>query len=97
MDIESYEINQDTCAILNLDNEVSRIIENDQEYLLPKNSFEVMEDSCAYYGSSYEGRVQGTKMILGCNYKLPIIVSEINNIIFFQPMGQIMRTVHGYL
>ncbi len=87
MDIESYEINKDTCAILNLNNEVSKIIEKKQEYLVPKPSFEVMEDSCAYYGSSYNGRIKGTKMILGCNYKLPIIVEEANDIIFFPTSG----------
>ena len=87
MDIDTYEINKDTCAILNFNNEVSQIIETNQEYLLPKKTFEVMEDSCAYYGSSYEGRVKGTKMILGCNYKLPIIVEETNDIIFFPTSG----------
>ena len=87
MDIDSYEINKNTCAILNVDNEISKIIENEQEYLLPKRSFEVMEDSCAYYGSSYDGRLKGTKMMLGGNYKLPIIVEETNNIIFFPTNG----------
>ena len=65
MEVETYEINKDTCAILNINNEVSKIIENEQEYFLPKKSFEVMEDSCAYYGSSFDGRLKGTKMILG--------------------------------
>lgn len=87
MDIDSYEINKETCAVLNLNNEVSQIIESNQEYLLPKKTFEVMEDSCAYYGSSYDGRIKGTKMILGCNYKLPIIIEETNNIIFFPTTG----------
>ena len=86
--LDSYEINRDTCAIININNEVSKIIEKDDEYLLPKKSFEVMEDSCAYYGSSYEGRLNGTKMILGSNYKLPIIVEESNDIIFFPTSGR---------
>ena len=88
MNIDSYEINKDTCAILNINNEVSKIVEKKQEYLLPKKSFEVMEDSCSYYGSSYEGRVKGTKMMLGGNYKLPIIIEETNDIIFFPTNGQ---------
>lgn len=87
MNIESYEINKDTCAVLNINNEVSKIVENNQEYLLSKNSYEVMEDSCAYYGSSYDGRIKGTKMMLGCNYKLPIIIEETNEIIFFPTNG----------
>ncbi len=87
MNIDSYEINKDTCAVININNEVSKIIEKNDEYLLPKKSFEVMEDSCAYYGSSYEGRLKGTKMMLGCNYKLPIIIEESNDIIFFPTNG----------
>lgn len=33
MEIDSYEINKDTCAILNLNNEVTKVVENNQEYL----------------------------------------------------------------
>ena len=35
------------------------------------------------YGSTCEGRIKGTKMILGSNYKVPIIIEETNEIIFF--------------
>lgn len=87
MDVDSYEINRDTCAILNINNEVSKIIENNNEYFLAKKCFEVMEDSCAYYGSSFDGRLKGTKMMLGSNYKLPIIIEETNDIIFFPTCG----------
>ena len=87
MDLESYEINKDTCAVINVGSEASQIIEKKKEYLLPKKTFEVMEDSCAYYGSTFDGRLKGTKMILGANYKLPIIIEETNNIIFFPTTG----------
>ena len=85
--LESYEINKNTCAVINLADDVTKIVEKENEYLLPKQSFEVMEDSCAYYGSSYEGRLKGTKMILGSNYKLPVIIEEKNDIIFFPTTG----------
>ena len=87
MDIESYEINKDTCAVINLSEDASKIIENKNEYLLSKKSYEVMEDSCAYYGSTFDGRIKGTKMMLGSNYKLPIIIEETNDIIFFPTNG----------
>ena len=88
MDIDTYEINKDTCAVLNINNEVSKIIENHNEYFLSKNCYEVMEDSCAYYGSTFDGRIKGTKMMLGTNYKLPIIIEETNDIIFFPTNGK---------
>ena len=81
--MDSYEINKDTCAILSVSNKLSKVIENNDEYYVNKRSFEVMEDSCQYYGSSCEGRIKGTKRILGSNYKVPIIIEESNNIIFF--------------
>ena len=81
--MDSYEINKDTYAVMSIDDGVTKVIEKEDEYFINKNSYEVMEDSCAYYGSSCEGRVKGTKVILGSNYKVPIIVEETNEIIFF--------------
>ncbi len=81
--MDSYEINKDTCAIITINNEITKIIENEDDYFVNKSSYEVMEDSCAYYGSSCEGRIKGTKNILGSLYKVPIIVEESNDLIFF--------------
>lgn len=81
--MDSYEINKDTCAVVSVNESVTKVLENEDEYFINKSSYEVMEDSCAYYGSSCEGRVRGTKTILGSNYKVPIIIEESNDIIFF--------------
>lgn len=81
--MDSYEINKDTCAIVSVNDEITKVLENEDEYFINKSSFEVMEDSCEYYGSTCEGRIKGTKMILGSNYKVPIIIEETNEIIFF--------------
>lgn len=81
--MDSYEINKDTCAIITINDEITKVIENDDDYFVNKSSYEVMEDSCAYYGSSCEGRIKGTKNILGSLYKVPIIVEESNDLIFF--------------
>ena len=81
--MDSYEINKHTYAVMSINDGVSKVLEKDDEYFVNKNSYEVMEDSCSYYGSSCEGRIKGTKMILGSNYKVPIVVEETNEIIFF--------------
>lgn len=86
-DLDSYEINKSTCAVINLKEDISKVIEKNNEYLLPKRSLQVMEDSCSYYGSSYNGRLKGTKKILGSNYKLPIIIEESNDLVFFPTTG----------
>ena len=81
--MDSYEINKNTCAVVSINDEISKVVENEEEYLVNKNSYEVMEDSCKYYGSSCDGRIKATKNILGSAYKVPIIVEESNEIIFF--------------
>ena len=81
--MDSYEINKDTYAIMSINDGITKVLEKDDEYFINKSSYEVMEDSCSYYGSSCEGRIKGTKQILGSNYKVPIVVEESNEIIFF--------------
>lgn len=81
--MESYEINKDTCAVISINNDLTRVVEKNEEYIVNKTTYEVMEDSCQYYGSTYLGRIKGTKNLLGSAYKVPIIVEESNDLIFF--------------
>lgn len=78
-----YFINKGTCAIIPLGEEVSKVIELDNEFIVSRSVNDIINDSCKYYGSSYKGRFEGSKKILKMNYKLPIVVEEYNNIIFF--------------
>ena len=81
--MDSYEINKDTCAVIGVNDNITKVIEGKDEYFINKGCYEVMEDSCQYYGSSCDGRMKGSRMIMGSNYKVPIVVSESNEIIFF--------------
>ena len=79
----NYEINYDTQAILPININCSKIIENEEEYVINNSTLNVLEHSCEYFGSSYEGRKEGTKKLLGITHKSPIIVEESRKIIFF--------------
>ncbi|MDD6224053.1 MAG: competence protein ComK [bacterium] len=81
--MEKYEINKDTLAVIGLNDGKTKVIEYHLEKILDEPAYEVMEHSCGYFGSSYQGRVEGSRNILGCNYKVPIIVEESSEIIFF--------------
>ena len=81
--MEKYEINSNTLAIISISKNQSKIIENDNVYIINKNSNEIIDHSCRYFGSSYNGRHEGTKELIGINYKSPIIIEETKNIIFF--------------
>ena len=78
-----YEINSNTLAIIPYQKGKSKIIELNDEYIVNLTPYQVIENSCSYYGSSLNGRIKGSKNIIGSYYKLPVIVSERNNIVFF--------------
>lgn len=78
-----YEINEGTLAVIPLDSSKSKIYEDQKEYIIDNTPFEVIDYSCKYFGSSYEGRKDGTKSILHIEYKVPIVIESSNNLIFF--------------
>ena len=72
-----YEFNKGTLAILPNGKESSLIYEDDSRYIIDDNPLNIMEDSCKYFGSSYMGRHEGTKSLIGISHKSPIIIEEI--------------------
>lgn len=78
-----YEVNYGTLAIMPNNTDDSLVYEDEQRYLVEGTPFEIMEDSCRYFGSTYEGRKESAKAILGAEYKVPIIVEDTNNLIVF--------------
>lgn len=81
--LESYEINSHTVALLPIEGNYTKVIEEDSIYTVEKNTTEIINDSCKYFGSSFVGRKEGTKALMGISYKAPIIVEETKNLIFF--------------
>ena len=79
----NYEITYDTQLIIPLTDNKSKIIEYDNEYFVDYSTMSILEHSCEYFGSSYEGRKEGTKNLLGITHKAPIIIEESRKIIFF--------------
>ena len=78
-----YDISRGTLAIVPNSEENSLVYEDDSRYIVNETPFKIMEDSCKYFGSTYNGRKDSAKSILGAEYKVPIIVEENNNIIVF--------------
>ncbi len=79
----NYEINYDTQLVLPIDEFKSKVIEHDSEYIVNNSVQEILEHSCEYFGSSFEGRKDGTRKMLGITHKSPIIVEESRKMIFF--------------
>ena len=81
--ITKYEVNNGTLAVLPNDEDSSLVYEDDNRYIIHEKAYKIMDDSCKYFGSTYEGRKNGSKEILGAEYKVPIIVEDSNNLIVF--------------
>ena len=79
----NYEISTATLAIVPIDENTSKVYEEEEEYIINKSSNAIIKDNCEFYGSSYEGRCIGTKALTGIKTKYPIIIEESRNIIFF--------------
>lgn len=78
-----YEINDETVAIIPISSSKTKIIELTKEYVIPQPTFEILEENCEYYGSTYDGRIKAAQRILNFSYKLPLLIEESENIIFF--------------
>ena len=85
--MNSYEICEDTVAIIPLGTEKSKVVEVHQELIVEQTPFEIISASCRYFGSTYKGRNIGTKELIGVTHKTPIIVEESKEIIFFPTMS----------
>lgn len=81
--MDDYEINDDTLAIIPLDEYKSKIIEKNRTFIVNQTPIKIIDNSCQYFGSSYQGRFLGTKNLIGISHKAPIIIEESKEIIFF--------------
>ena len=87
MENDIYEINTKTCALISKNKNTTEIIETGRNFIINKPINQILNESCEYYGSTLEGRIKGSKTVLGLCYKLPIIVESSNEIIFFPTLS----------
>ena len=87
MENEIYEITNRTCALISRSPSTTEVIENNRTFIINKPITKVINEGCEYYGSTLEGRLQGSKTVLGMRYKLPIIVESVNELIFFPTLS----------
>lgn len=85
--MNNYEINSNTLAIIPIKNNTSKVIEVNNEFYINNKPINIIDHSCKFFGSSYEGRHIGTMNMIGKSYKTPILIEETNNIIFFPTLS----------
>ena len=78
-----YEVSNGTLAIVPNEKDSSLVYEDEERYIIEQTPFKIMEESCMYFGSTYEGRKNSAREILGAEYKVPIIVEDTDNLVIF--------------
>ena len=78
-----YIINVETLLILPYGKGRSIVYEIDETLIINLDILQIIKNSCLFFGSSLEGRKDGTKYLINCEMKVPIIVEDSKLIIFF--------------
>ena len=83
MYLSEYEINENTYAIIYIEENVSKVIEKTNEVLVNLSPNKIVENSCEYFGSTLSGRQKGSYSLINITHKVPVIIEESKEIIFF--------------
>lgn len=80
---EDYVINSQTVVVMSVGKSCCKVIELEDEFEVNMSLRRITKLSCNYFGSSYEGRLEGSRYYLDCNYKLPFIIDDHRELIGF--------------
>jgi len=81
--MDNYEINASTLCIVPIDDKKSCVYEYDNKYIVNMSVIKIIERSCLFFGSTFLGRKEASCNLLNSLHKVPIIIEETNEIIFF--------------
>lgn len=81
--MQEYEINEKTLALIPINENKTKVYEEEDNFIINKPTIKIMEESCQFFGSSLSGRQKGTTRLIGVSHKAPIIIEESKEIIFF--------------
>ena len=81
--MNDYEINADTLILIPIDGNKTKVVEVDDSFIVKCSTLNIIKRSCLFFGASYEGRREAVKHLIGVDMKVPILLEESRNIIFF--------------
>ena len=81
--MKEYEINPSTLCIYPIDKKKSYVYELEDQFEVEMSCFDIINNSCLFFGSSYNGRRNGSTILLNSTHKVPILIEESREIIFF--------------
>lgn len=84
---DEYIINKNTMSLIpkynQYGNKCTVVYEKSNIYFVKQSPLNIVNESCSYYGSSYQGRVSASKKILKKDKMLPVEISHTLGIYFF--------------
>ncbi|MCU9612485.1 competence protein ComK [Caldibacillus lycopersici] len=83
---EEFELTPYTMSVIPIpygSKTYSKIMELDNEFITPYRPVDIIKKSCRFYASSYAGRKEGTKELIGVSIKAPIVIDPLQSIYFF--------------
>ena len=78
-----YEIDTSTLMLIGLNEESTKVVTVEDEFVIHECCKKIMDNSCRFFGSSLTDRIKATNRLVKMASKTPIIVEESRNIIFF--------------
>ena len=78
-----YEIDLSTVMLIGIDDDNTKDVTLDNEFIIDIDSKKIVDNSCKYFGSSLSDRVNMTKRLVNISSKSPVVIEESRNIIFF--------------
>ena len=78
-----YEIDLSTVMLIGIDEFKTKVVTLDSEFIIDIDSKKIIDNSCKFFGSSLNDRINMTKRLVNVSSKSPIIVEDSRNIIFF--------------
>ena len=78
-----YEIDLSTVMLIGMNDYSTKVITLEDEFIVQIDSKKIIDNSCKFFGSSLNDRVNMTKRLININSKSPIIIEDSRNIIFF--------------
>ena len=78
-----YEIDLSTLLLIGIDDLSTRVVTMEEDFICNKNSKDIVNDSCKFFGSNLRERINSTKRLVNISSKSPIIIEESRNILFF--------------
>lgn len=77
-----YELCSKTLVLIPIGLKKTHIIEDEREFDIEDSFMNIIDYNCKINGSSYIGRYESSKLLIGSSSKLPILLEEIEKEIY---------------